>query len=170
MATPDRGEDVDPEIPGGPDATGPPGADDDDREPWYAWGRWKYIGGALFLVLSVSGVSYVIWDIVDQMPKPVTMDIIRATSRVSPGRITDIAMLAGLISFGPPAGVDLMFGATKAATTWSRKVLAKEKAEGIAIGAAEERQANRERIRAILEANPDVPGLQELFDDLADSK
>ncbi len=71
-----------------------------------------------------------------------------------------------------------MFGATKAATTWSRKVLAKEKAEGIAIGAAEgraegraeERQANRERIRAILEANPDVPGLQELFDDLADNK
>ena len=75
-----------------------------------------------------------------------------------------------------------MFGATKAATIWSRKVLAKERAAGIAIGEArvaakgkaegraEVRRATRERIRAILEANPDVPGLRELFDDLADNK
>ena len=87
----------------------------EDGEPWYSWNRWKYIGGALFLVLSVAGVSYVIWDIVDLLPKPVTIGVVRAALRESPGRITDIATLAGLISFGPPAGVDLMFGATAAA-------------------------------------------------------
>ena len=89
--------------------------DGDSREPWYSWNRWKYIGGALFLVISAAGVGYVIWDIIDLLPRPVTIETIRAALRESPGRITDVVALAGLISFGPPAGVDLMFGAKKAA-------------------------------------------------------
>ena len=107
---------------------------DDDRAPWYSWERWKYIGGTLFLVLGLSSVGYVLWDIIDLLPKPVTVMAVRAALRESPGRITDVLALSGMISFGPPAGVDLMFGATKAAKTWSRKVMRKERAVGIEIG------------------------------------
>ena len=125
---------------------------DDDRAPWYSWERWKYIGGGIFLVLSVSGVGYVIWDIVDLLPRPVTIELIRAALRDSPGRITDVLALAGMISFGPPAGVDLMFGATKAATTWSRKVMRKEKAAG----RREERKAIIAAFRARANGNADL--------------
>ena len=111
---------------------------DDDRAPWYSWERWKYIGGGIFLVLSVSGVGYVIWDIVDLLPRPVTIELIRAALRESPGRITDVLALSGMISFGPPAGVDLMFGATQAAKNWAGRERKKGKAagrvEGIEIG------------------------------------
>ena len=121
--------------------------DDDDRAPWYSWERWKYIGGGLFLVLSVSGVGYVIWDIVDLLPKPVTIELIRAALRESPGRITDVLALAGMISFGPPAGVDLMFGATKAANRWVRqqtkKDVAKGRKEGLEIGVEKGRKEGR---------------------------
>lgn len=103
---------------------------DDDRAPWYSWERWRYIGGGIFLVLSVSGVGYVIWDIVDLLPKPVTIELIRAALRESPGRITDVLALSGMISFGPPAGVDLMFGATKAANRWVRQGLKRDIAKG----------------------------------------
>ena len=113
------------------------GDDADDRAPWYSWGRWKYIGGTLFLVLGLSSVGYVLWDIIDLLPKPVTVMAVRAALRESPGRITDVLALSGMISFGPPAGVDLMFGATQAAKTWSRKVMRKERA----VGRKEERKA-----------------------------
>ena len=115
------------------------GNDDDHREPWYSWNRWKYIGGALFLVISAAGVSYVIWDTIDLLPRPVTIDTIRAALRVSPGRITDVVALAGLFSFGPPAGVDLMFGAKKAAEQWARTRQKKDWAAGHTEGRVEGR-------------------------------
>ena len=145
------------------------GADSPDPleggEPWYSWNRWKYIGGALFLTLGVAGVSYVIWDIVDLLPKPVTIDVVRAALRESPGRITDIVALVGLISFGPPAGVDLMFGATAAAKQWARERQRKERAKGRAEGRAEERERIRKRFQSLAENNPDV---RRLLDELQD--
>ena len=157
----------------GENSSEPDGVDSPDPlegdEPWYGWNRWKYIGGALFLILSVAGVSYVIWDIVDLLPKPVTIGVVRAALRESPGRITDIVALAGLISFGPPAGVDLMFGATAAAKQWARerqrKERAKGRAEGRVEGRAEERERIRKRFQSLAENNPDV---RRLLDELQD--
>ncbi len=148
MSTPDGKDNPEGDNPGGPgSANGPGPPADDDRDPWYAWGRWKYIGGALFLVLSIAGVGYVIWDTIDQLVKPITLETIRAATRVSPGRITDAVALAGLISYGPPAGVDLMFGATKAAKAmakrWEAEDLAKGEARGEAKGRAEGRDEGR---------------------------
>ena len=135
------------------DGDGSGDADDDDsddaddgRAPWYSWERWKYIGGGIFLVLSVSGVGYVIWDIVDLLPKPVTIELIRAALRESPGRITDVLALAGMISFGPPAGVDLMFGATKAANQWVRQQKKKDIAKGRTMERKEQHIAMRKRL------------------------
>ena len=45
--------------------------------------------------------------------------------------------LSGMISFGPPAGVNLMLGATQAAKRWSRKVMREERAIGFSQGYAE---------------------------------
>ncbi|MYC32614.1 MAG: hypothetical protein F4X64_05495 [Chloroflexi bacterium] len=138
---------------------------------WYSWSRWKYIGGGLFLLLSVAGVGYVVWDIIDLLPKPIAMGMVREALRESPGRITDMVALAGLISFGPPAGVDLMFGATEAARQWARerqkKERAKGRAEGRAEGRVEEREKMRELLRQISENNPDV---QRLLDELEDDQ
>ncbi len=153
----------------GENSSTPDGADPPDPfeggEPWYSWNRWKYIGGALFLTLSVGGVSYVIWDIVDQLPKPVTIGVVRAALRESPGRITDVVTLAGLISFGPPAGVNLMFGATAAAKQWARERQRKERAKGRAEGRAEERERTRKRLEALAESNPEI---RQLLDELQD--
>ena len=62
----------------------------------------------MFLILSSVGVGYVIWDIIDQLPKPITIEMARAALRQEPGRIADALALSVYISFGPPAGVDLM--------------------------------------------------------------
>ena len=132
------------------------GDDGDSRESWYSWRRWKYIGGALFLIISVAGVSYVIWDTIDLLPRPVTIDTIRAALRVSPGRITDVVALAGLLSFGPPAGVDLMFGAKKAAEQWARTRQKKDWAAGHAEGRAEERKNMIAQLRARANGNPEL--------------
>ena len=147
------------------------GNDGDSRESWYSWRRWKYIGGALFLIISVAGVSYVIWDTIDLLPRPVTIDTIRAALRVSPGRITDVVALAGLLSFGPPAGVDLMFGAKKAADglylRMRREDKARWKAEGHAEGDKEgyarARKALIAQLRARANGNPE---LNRLLDEL----
>ena len=153
----------------GENSSTPDGVDPPDPleggEPWYSWNRWKYIGGALFLLLSVAGVSYVIWDIVDLLPKPVTIGMVRTALRESPGRITDMVALAGLISFGPPAGVDLMFGATAAAKQWARERQRKERAKGRAEGRAEERERTRKHFQSLAKNNPDV---QRLLDELQD--
>ena len=115
MAAPGRSDDGNPDAPT-PADDAPPGvgasgddgygdyadAGDDDRAPWYSWERWKYIGGTLFLILGLSSVGYVLWDIIDLLPKPVTLELIRAALRESPGRITDMLALSGMISFGPP--------------------------------------------------------------------
>ena len=148
------------------------GDDGGSREPWYSWNRWKYIGGALFLVISVAGVSYVIWDTIDLLPRPVTIETIRAALRVSPGRITDVVALAGLFSFGPPAGVDLMFGAKKAADGLYQRMRREDKArwkaeghaegrveghvEGHAEGRAEERKNMIAQLRARANGNPEL--------------
>ena len=156
----------------GSDDAGDDDSDDDDRAPWYSWERWKYIGGTLFLVLGLSSVGYVLWDIIDLLPKPVTVMAVRAALRESPGRITDVLALSGMISFGPPAGVDLMFGATQAAKTWSRKVMRKERAvgrkEGIEIGREEGIGKGRrqliEELRAKANGNPEVRRLLDELD------
>ena len=142
------------------------GDNDDDvlGAPWYSWSRWKYIGGGLFLLLSVAGVGYVVWDIIDLLPKPVTLGMVRAALRESPGRITDMVAVAGLISFGPPAGVDLMFGATEAARQWARERQKKERAKG----REEERKKIRRRVEALVADNPEAKELQELLDQLTD--
>ena len=126
------------------------GDDGDSRESWYSWRRWKYIGGALFLIISVAGVSYVIWDTIDLLPRPVTIDTIRAALRVSPGRITDVVALAGLLSFGPPAGVDLMFGAKKAADGLYLRMRREDKARWKAEGHAEGDKEGYARARKAL--------------------
>ena len=145
MAKPERPDD---------DGSLPDWPDDDvesdrsgDGTHWYSWSRWKYIGGGLFLTLSVIGVGYVIWDIIDLLPKPVTIGMVRAALRESPGRITDMVAMAGLISFGPPAGVDLMFGATEAAKQWARKQQRKDLTKGRIEGRKEGRIEGREEGR-----------------------
>ena len=146
----------------------PPDDDDGDdgasRESWYSWRRWKYIGGGLFLIISVAGVSYVIWDTIDLLPRPVTIDTIRAALRVSPGRITDVVALAGLLSFGPPAGVDLMFGAKKAADGLYQRMRREDKARWKAEGRAEARKAIIAELRARARSNPQ---LLKLLDEIA---
>ena len=158
-----RGDD---ENCGGPDEELKSGPSQDGQH-WYSWSRWKYIGGGLFLLLSVAGVGYVVWDIIDLLPKPIAMGMVREALRESPGRITDMVALAGLISFGPPAGVDLMFGATEAARQWARERQKKERAKGRAEGRVEEREKMRELLRQISENNPDV---QRLLDELEDDQ
>ena len=72
----------------------------------------------MFLSLSSVGVGHVIWDIVDQLPKPITIEMARAALRQEPGRIADALALSAYISFGPPAGVDLMLGEPKPLRRW----------------------------------------------------
>ena len=147
-------------------------AGDDGRAPWYSWERWKYIGGALFLILGLSSVGYVLWDIMDLLPKPVTVAAVRAARRESPGRITDMLALSGMISFGPPAGVDLMFGATQAAKNWARQ----ERKKGIAIGnqrgveqgREEERTAMQKRLSKFAGQGMTPEQLQQVIDELSD--
>ena len=179
MTSPNRNDDT--ENPGDsgrempPESPEPESPEDDDNNrggaPWYSWRRWKYVGGGLFLLLSVAGVGYVVWDIIDLLPKPVTLGMVRAALRESPGRITDMVAVAGLISFGPPAGVDLMFGATEAARQWARERQKKERArgrtEGRAEGRAEERMKIRKQLQALAENNPDV---QRFLDDLEEDR
>ena len=134
---PDNGDDRQtPEAPEGNTEAGVSGG----NAPWYSWRRWRYIGGGMFLLLTATGVGYVIWDVVDLLPRPITVDLVRAALRDSPGRIADMAVLAGLISFGPPAGVDLMFGAAAAARQWARKMQEKDKEEGKKEGLSEGRK------------------------------
>ena len=76
----------------------------------------------MFLILSSVGVGYVIWDIIDQLPKPITIEMARAALRQEPGRIADALALSAYISFGPPAGVDFMLGAAKAAEALARRM------------------------------------------------
>ena len=140
---------------------------DDDRAPWYSWERWKYIGGGIFLVLSVSGVGYVIWDIVDLLPRPVTIELIRAALRDSPGRITDVLALAGMISFGPPAGVDLMFGATQAAKRWVRQQTKKDIAKGRTMERKEQHTAIRKRLSKFTGQGMTPEEVQQVIDELA---
>ena len=179
MAKPGRNDDDD--RPDAPADAMPPGASgdggnadhddddgDDDRAPWYSWERWKYIGGTLFLLLSVTGVGYVLWDIIDLLPKPVTVAAVRAALRESPGRITDMLALSGMISFGPPAGVDLMFGATKAAKTWSRKVMRQERDVGRKEGRTEQRTAMHKRLSKFAGQGMTPEQLQQVIDDLAE--
>ena len=160
-------------IANGDNAGRQPPPDDDDgddgnsRESWYSWRRWKYIGGALFLIISVAGVSYVIWDTIDLLPRPVTIDTIRAALRVSPGRITDVVALAGLLSFGPPAGVDLMFGAKKAAEQWARTRQKKDWAAGHKVGEAKGHVEGRKGVIAQLRARANGnPELNRLLDEI----
>ena len=155
----DPGNAMPPESPGDSDDT-PGGA------PWYSWSRWKYIGGGLFLLLSVAGVGYVVWDTIDLLPKPVTLGMARAAFRESPGRITDMVAVAGLISFGPPAGVDLMFGATEAARQWARERQKKERAKG----RIEERKKIRKLLEDFAESDPDERDIQRLIDQLTDDE
>ena len=149
MAAPDPNNGDNGPTPETPDHDADTGVSEGEGDaPWYSWRRWRYIGGGLFLLLSLAGVSYVIWDIVDLLPKPVTMAVLRAALRESPGRIGDVVMLAGLLSFGPPAGVDLMFGATEAARRWARKMQEKDKAEGREEGREEGHEEGRIEGRA----------------------
>ena len=148
-----------PETPAHDADTGVSEGEDDAH--WYSWRRWRYIGGGLFLLLSLAGVSYVIWDIVDLLPKPVTMAVLRAALRESPGRIGDVVMLAGLLSFGPPAGVDLMFGATEAARRWARKMQEKDKAEGRKEGREEGLEEGHEEGRKAGRAEGRIEGRAE---------
>ena len=177
MAKPERNDDAEPGD--GPDSASLPDSSGDGRH-WYSWSRWKYVGGGLFLTLSVIGVGYVIWDIIDLLPKPVTIDMVRAALRESPGRITDMVAVAGLISFGPPAGVDLMFGATEAAKQWARERQKKERAEGRIEGRAEGRQEGRaegrtkerndlrQYLQTLKDEGQENVTLQELMDKLRD--
>ena len=165
MAKPERNGDGEPGD--GPDSASPFDPLGEGQH-WYSWNHWKYVGGGLFLTLSVIGVGYVIWDIIDLLPKPVTIETARAALRESPGRITDMVAVAGLISFGPPAGVDLMFGATEAAKQWARERQKKERAAGRAAGRAEERKRTRQRIESLVANNPDAKELREWLDELKD--
>ncbi len=177
MPAPGRSDDDSPDAPAPADDTptgiGASGDDDygdyddagdDGRAPWYSWERWKYIGGTLFLILGLSSVGYVLWDIIDLLPKPVTLELIRAALRESPGRITDMLALSGMISFGPPAGVDLMFGATQAAKRWSRKMQQKD----IAKGRAEHRAAMHKQLSKFAGQGMTPEQLQQVIDELSD--
>lgn len=139
-----------------------------DGQHWYSWSIWKYIGGGLFLLLSVAGVGYVVWDIIDLLPKPIAMGMVREALREPPGRITDMVAVVGLISFGPPAGVDLMFGATEAARQWARERQKKERVKGRAEGQEAERKETRDRLKSLIAHNPQAKGLQEWLDELTD--
>ena len=131
----------------------------------------------MFLILSSVGVGYVIWDIIDQLPKPITIEMARAALRQEPGRIADALALSAYISFGPPAGVDFMLGATKAAEALARRMRKQDfelgqkrgreeaRAEGQAEARAGERKELRKRLEAIAENNPDV---KQLIDELED--
>ena len=151
-----------------------------DPDPWYSWSRWRWYGVGMFLILSSVGVGYVIWDIIDQLPKPITLEMARAALRQEPGRIADALAMSVYISFGPPAGVDLMLGATKAAEAFAKRVdeeiarrRAASRAEGVAEGRAGERKQLRKRLEAIVENHPDVqqlPEVQQLIDELEDKE
>ena len=117
----------------------------------------------MFLILSSIGVGYVIWDIIDQLPKPITLEMARAALRQEPGRIADALALSAYLSFGPPAGVDLMLGATKAAEALARRMRKQDFERGQKRGRAGERKELRKRLEAIVENNPDV---QQLIDEL----
>ena len=128
---------------------------------WYNWSRWKYFGAALFLTLTAIGTAFVIWDELEQLPAWQGWPTFRLLMRALPGRITSMAALAGLIAYGPPAGVDLMIGATKAVEEWIRKRHAKARAE------------ERQRIRdALLPWAENDPELKKRLDELTngDSK
>ena len=162
MAAPDPNNGDNGPTPETPDHDSDTGVSEGDADAhWYSWRRWRYIGGGLFLLLSLAGVSYVIWDIVDLLPKPVTMAVLRAALRESPGRIGDVVMLAGLLSFGPPAGVDLMFGATEAARRWARKMQEKDKAEGRKEGREEGLEEGHEEGRKAGRAEGRIEGRAE---------
>jgi hypothetical protein len=145
--------------------------DEPEREPWYAWSRWKWIGGALFLALSVFVIGYGIWDEIDRRPKPIDWPTVRLMVRELPPRTAGYLALAGFISFGPPAGVDLMLGATKAAERWVKRMRAKDRAEALAKGRVEgraegrvegrveERREIRERLQRVAENNPEVQSI-----------
>lgn len=162
------------------------GSGDLESEPWYAWPRWKWIGAAMFLTLGAVVISYAIWDEINYRPKPIDWSIVRLVLRELPLRIAGYLALVGFISFGPPAGVDLMLGARKAAERWVKKMQDKDRAEGLAkgrvegrvegraegraAGRAEGREAEREKIRQRVESlmadNPDAKELQQLLDEL----
>jgi hypothetical protein len=124
-------------------------------------------GVGMFLILSSVGVGYVIWDIIDQLPKPITLEMARAALRQEPGRIADALAMSAYISFGPPAGVDLMLGATKAAEALARRMRKQDFELGQKRGRAGERKELRKRLEAIVENNPDV---QQLIDELEDKE
>lgn len=140
-------------------------SDDSEREPWYSWSRWKWIGGALFLTLSVVAIGYAVWDEIDYRPKPIDWAVTRLILRELPLRIAGYLAMMGFISFGPPARVDLMLGATKAAERWVKRMRAKDRAQGRAEGRAEERKEMKKRLKSLAESNPDV---QQFLDELED--
>lgn len=147
----------------------------------------------MFLALSVIVIGYGIWDEIDRSPKPIEWPTARHMLRELPPRIAGYLALAGFISFGPPAGVDLMLGATKAAERWVKRMRAKDRAEalakglakglaegraegrvegravgqteGRAEGRAEERRKMQERLRPLAENHPDVQRLLEELDE-----
>lgn len=147
------------------------GSENLESEPWYAWSRWKWIGAGMFLTLGFVVIGYAIWDEIDYRPKPIDWPIVRLMLRDLPLRIAGYLALLGFISFGPPAGVDLMLGAKKAAERWVQRKReedrAKGRAEGHAEGRVEEREKIRERLRQISENNPDV---QRILDELEDDQ
>ena len=138
-----------------------------EHNPWYSWQRWKWIGGALFLTLGSVVIGYAIWDEIDYRPKPIDWPVIRLILRELPLRIAGYLAMVGFISFGPPAGVDLMLGARKAAERWVKRMHEKDRAEVMAEGRKQGRQAERartrKRLQALAENNPDV---QRLLDEL----
>ena len=89
------------------------------------------------MTLTAIGTAFVVWDEIEQLPAWQGWPTFRLLMRALPGRITSMAALAGLIAYGPPAGVDLMIGATKAVEEWIRKRHAKARAEGRAEGMVE---------------------------------
>ena len=162
------------------------GSEDLELEPWYAWSRWKWIGAGMFLTLGVVVIGYAIWDEIDYRPKPIDWPIARLMLRDLPLRIAGYLALIGFISFGPPAGVDLMLGAKKAAERWVQRKREEDRAEGRAKGhaegrvegrvegRAEGRAEERKKIRKLLEdfakSDPDERGIQRLIDQLADDE
>ena len=157
-----------PEQPGSNETPNGPEADNAARPTgtsaeWYTWERWRYKGAALFFVFFLVGLGLVVWYVIDQLPKPVGWNVIRTTLRESPGRLADVIAVAGLFAYGVPAGVDLMFGATKAVEEWARKRRAKAKAEGRAQGRAEGREEMVQRLRDLSQTNPE---LQKVLDEL----
>ncbi len=150
--------------------------EEDDNRPadppggnvgWYNWSRWKYFGTALFLTLTAIGTGFVIWDELEQIPVWQGWPTVRILLRELPGRIASMAGVAGLIAYGPPAGVDLMIGATKAVEEWIRKRHAKARAEGRTEGRAEAQSEERQRImEALMPLAEDNPELKKRLDEL----